>query len=302
MEAKNFEVIIIGGSYAGLSAAMTLGRSLRKTLVIDGGMPCNRFTPHSHNFLTQDGIAPGQIAETARQQVQNYESVEFLDDYATNAIPIGSSFQVETKSGQIFKADKLVFATGIKDMIPEIKGFSECWGKSIIHCPYCHGYEYRTQKTAIWVNEESTFHMVPLIRNLTSDLTILTNGKVKYSPDERASLDKNGIRIIEQEIGEIENADGQLQKVVFKDGSKESFSALYASLPFEQHCSIPAALGCELNDTGHIKVDMFFKTTVDGVYACGDNTGPFRSVSNAVANGNFAGAAINRELAMERFL
>jgi thioredoxin reductase len=298
---KLFDVIIIGGSYAGLSAAMTLGRSLRKTLVIDGGKPCNRFTPHSHNFLTQDGMVPGEIAAIGRQQVEAYKTVTFLEDFATNVTKEGSRFLVETQSGQTFEATRIILATGIIDLVPNIKGFAECWGKSIIHCPYCHGYEFSNKRTGILANAENTFHLAPLVRNLTKDLFIITNGNVHYTREETAKLKKHGIDIIEQKIIDVESTEGQLKKVLFDDGSKISLDALYVTLPFEQHSQIPAALGCEFSEKGYIVTDQFFKTTVEGVSACGDNTSPFRSVSNAVASGNFAAAAINRELAIEQF-
>lgn len=246
-------------------------------------------------------MVPGEIAAVAKQQVAKYKSVQFADDIATSARKYDNIFQVETKSGKVFEASKLILASGIRDIIPDIKGFAECWGKSVIHCPYCHGYEFKNKRTGIWVNASNTFHFAPLIRNLTSDLYLLTNGSVKYAPDEKSRLDKNGIVIIESKIVEVEHKGGQVQNVLFEDESKLALDALYAALPFEQHSAIPVELGCELLESGHIKTDMFFKTTVDGVYACGDNTSPFRSVSNAVASGNFAAAAINKELAVERF-
>ncbi len=301
MTDSYLDVIIVGGSYSGLSAAMTLGRSLRKTLVIDSGKPCNRFTPHSHNFITQDGKKPNEIAAIARLQVEEYKTVEFLNGQVANAERIERGFKVATESGKTFYADKLIFATGIKDTVPDIEGFAACWGISIIHCPYCHGYEYRNQTTGILVNGENTFHFAPLIYNLTKNVTVLTNGKVQYTPDEMARLHKNQISIVEAEIHSVEHHNGMLNNVVFTDGTKLHLDALYTALPFEQQSNVPEMLGCQFTDKGYISVDGFFKTTVDGVYACGDNSSLFRSVSNAVASGNFAAAAINKELAMERF-
>src|SRR5690606_408454 len=138
---KNFDVIIIGGSYAGLSSAMTLGRALRNVLMIDSGKPCNRQTPHSHNFITQDGEEPGTIAEKAKAQVLKYDTVKFLNDLAVSGKKTENGFVIATETGKEFATKKLVFATGVKDIMPGIKGFSECWGISVIHCPYCHGYE-----------------------------------------------------------------------------------------------------------------------------------------------------------------
>src|SRR5689334_3705559 len=148
-QPANFDVIIIGGSYAGLATAMALGRALRNVLVIDGGNPCNKQTPHSHNFLTNDGKTPKEIASLAKQQVRMYSTVSFLDGFATAGLKTTSGFEVQTQAGEVFTSKKLVFATGIRDVMPSIPGFAESWGISVLHCPYCHGYEVRHQKTGI---------------------------------------------------------------------------------------------------------------------------------------------------------
>ncbi len=301
MKNKKFDVIIIGGSYAGLSSAMALGRSLRNILIIDSGSPCNRQTPHSHNFITQDGVPPSEIAAKAKEQVLKYKTVDFIEDVALSAEKIKNSFSVSTKSGEKFTARKVVFATGVKDMIPKIEGFAECWGISMIHCPYCHGYEFKNKKTAIMANGERAFHLASLVNNLTDNLSILTTGKADFKPEQLAKLESHQIAIIETEISAIEHQDGYLQKVIFSNGEKISLEAMYAAFPFTQHSDIPVSLGCELTEHGHIQVNEFQQTTVEGIYACGDNSTPMRSVATAVANGNLAGAMINAELTREHF-
>jgi thioredoxin reductase len=151
-DTNKFEVIIIGGSYAGLSAAMALGRSLRNVLIIDSGLRCNRQTPHAHNFITQDGEQPAVIAEKARIEVLKYKTVQIINDLAVRGIKTKDGFLITTETGQEFQAEKVIFASGIKDIMPDIKGFAACWGVSVVHCPYCHGYEIRDQKTAILAN------------------------------------------------------------------------------------------------------------------------------------------------------
>ena len=296
-----FDVIIIGGSYAGLSAAMSLGRSLRRVLIIDSGLPCNRQTPHSHNFITHDGESPHVIARKAKDQVLRYNTVKIINDLATIGSKTDNQFTIFTQGDLEFHSSKLLFATGIRDTMPAIKGFAECWGITVIHCPYCHGYEFRDQKTAIIGNGERAFHIASLVSNLTSDITLLTSDEAEFNTEQKTRLDNHNIRIIESGITEIEHEKGNIRNVIFNDGSKTSFDAVYAIIPFEQHSHIPASLGCELTDQGHLKVDMLQKTTVDGVFACGDNTSMMRSVANAVHSGNMAGAAINRELSEERF-
>lgn len=299
-ESKNFEIIIIGGSYAGLSAAMALGRSLRNVLIIDSGLPCNRQTPHSHNFITHDGEKPSAISKKAKEQVLEYKTVKFHNGLAVSGKKTQNGFAITTDSNEEFTAKKLIFATGIKDIMPNIKGFSESWGISVVHCPYCHGYEIRNKKTGIFANGERAFHLATLVNNLTDNLTILTSGKATFKEEQLVKLSKHNINIVETEISELEHEKG-LKNVIFKDGNQIALDALYASLPFTQHSDIPALLGCEMTEQGHIKVDMFQKTTIQNVYACGDNSSMMRSLATAVYTGNVTGAMVNSELCNEKF-
>jgi thioredoxin reductase len=297
----SYEVIIIGGSYAGLSAAMALGRSLRKVLIIDSGLPCNRQTPHSHNFITHDGEKPGVIAEKAKDQVLKYNTVTYLTGLAVSGKKTENGFTITTEANAEYHTSKLIFATGVKDIMPDIKGFAECWGISVVHCPYCHGYEIRNQKTGIIANGDKVIHLASLVNNLTDNITVLTSGKADFSQEQTEKLNKHNIEIIEKEISEIEHRNGHIKNVIFRDGSKTDFDAAYAAIPFTQHSDIPLALGCELTEHGHIKIDNSQKTTIEGVYACGDSTAALRSVANAVHSGNLTGAMVNRELTEERF-
>src|SRR5690606_10498708 len=220
---KKFDVIIIGGSYAGLSAAMALGRSLRSVLIIDSGLPCNRQTPHSHNFLTQDGKTPQEISTLAKQQVEKYETVHFYNGLATSGTKTDNGFAIATDTNGTFTAKKLIFATGIKDLLPDIKGFAECWGTSIIHCPYCHGYEYRNQNTAIIANGAKALHLASLVNNLTDNIMILTTGKADFSSEELDKLNKHNIEVMETEIMEFDHKNGHIQNAIFADNTTVSF-------------------------------------------------------------------------------
>lgn len=296
-----FDVIIIGGSYSGLSASMALGRSLRNVLVIDSGLPCNRQTPHSHNFITHDGRKPAEIAALAKEQLTRYSTVHLHSGIATTGKRSGDTFEIATTKGEIFHGRKLVFATGIQDIMPNIPGFAECWGISVLHCPYCHGYEVRSKKTAVLANGDAGFEYVSLISNWTNDLTLLTNGKSTLSTEQTKALAKYNIKVIEKEVQKIDHTDGQIRRVIFKDNTEFILDALYARVPFEQHCAIPAQLGCEFNEPGYIKTDNVQKTNIPGVYACGDNSSPMRTVSNAVATGTAAGMMLNKEMVLEKF-
>jgi len=295
-----FDIIIIGGSYSGLAAAMALGRSLRNILIIDSGKPCNKQTPHSHNFLTQDGNTPKEISETAKLQVQKYDTVKFYNGIAINANKEDFGFAVKTDSEEIFKAKKLIFATGLKDIFPKIEGFSECWGISILHCPYCHGYEVKNEETGIIANGEAGFEYARLISNWTKKLTIFTNGKSNFTKEQAEKLSSKNIQIIEKEILKVNHSEGKVESVEFADNSKAEVKAIYARPDFEQHCKIPIDLDCEINEQGLLKVDAFQKTTVKNIYACGDNCA-MRSLALAVSTGTMAGVVANKDLIEEEF-
>ncbi|UKT66143.1 NAD(P)/FAD-dependent oxidoreductase [Pedobacter mucosus] len=301
IDNKNFEVIIIGGSYAGLSAAMALGRSLRSVLIIDSGLPCNRQTPHSHNFITHDGDKPSEIAEKAKADVLKYNTISFLNDSAINGKKDEDGFIITTQSGKEFYAKKVIFATGISDTMPEIKGFAACWGISVIHCPYCHGYEFRGKHTGILANGASAFHLASMVDNLTDKLTIYTNGKADFTEEQTIKIKQHNIAIIEATITEVEHQNGLIKNVIFSNGTSNPLDALYASLPFTQHSVIPESLGCELTEHGHIKINLFQETNINGVFACGDNSNMMRSVALAVSSGNVTGAVVNGRLVEEKF-
>jgi thioredoxin reductase len=302
MTDKQFDVIIIGGSYSGMAAAMALGRALKHVLIIDSDMPCNRQTPHSHNFLTQDGKTPKEIAATARQQIEKYETVRFINDLATNGNKTEAGFKIQTAAGKSFHGKKLIFATGVKDITPDIEGFAACWGISALHCPYCHGYEVRNETTGVLGNGESGFEFTTLISNWTKDLTLFTNGPSMLTPEQTAKLNRHQIKITENKIKRLKHTNGHLEEIVFEDGTSRQIKALYTRAPFVQHCNIPETLGCELTSEGYIQVDNMQRTTVSGIFACGDNTKSMRSVANAVAMGTATGAIVNREIVFEKFL
>lgn len=300
-DTNQYDVIIVGGSYSGLSAAMALGRLLKSVLIIDSGLPCNRQTPHSHNFITQDGQMPLAIANKAKEQVLAYQTVSFYQGLAVSGKKTLNGFEITTDLNDVFGGKKLIFATGIKDIMPDIKEIEACWGISVIHCPFCHGYEFKDKKTAILANSDKAVHMASLVGNLTRNITVLTNASADFTIEQREKLAKNHITIIETPITAVKHEKGYLESVVFKDNSKLDVQAMYAAVAFKQHCPIPKDLGCELTETGYIKVDAFQKTSIDGVYACGDNTSMFRSVSAAVASGSMAGAMMVKELTEELF-
>lgn len=300
-QIEHFDAVIIGGSYAGLSAAMSLGRALRKVLIIDSGNPCNKQTPYSHNFITHDGESPEEISSKAREEVMKYSTVSFQKGRVTAVTKPDDHFNVQTEENGIFSARKIVFATGVLDIIPDIAGFAECWGRSILHCPYCHGYEFQDQKTGIFANGEAGFDQAKFISNWTRDLVLYTNGDSTLNEEQTKLLESRKIKIFENEIEGFEHEKGQIQNIVFKDQTKRPLNALYASPQVKQQSELPKELGCEFTDHGRIEVDIFQKTNVPGIYAAGDNSSLGRAVSVAVSAGSVAGMMLNKELIEEEF-
>ena len=297
----DFDVIIIGGSYAGLSAALSLGRATRKVLIVDAGEPCNRQTPYSHNFLTHDGQKPAEISALAKAEVLKYPTVKFVNGKALSASKSTDGFAVVLESGERFSSRKLLIATGLKDVLPNIKGLAECWAISVIHCPYCHGYEVKDEKIGLMMNGEHAFEMAKNLNLWNKDLTILTNGKSQLTTEQTEKLLSKSIKIIEDEIIAFEHIDGNLRNVVFTGGEKLALKAIYARAEVEQHVDFNIQLNFELTELKTIKVDEQQKTTASGVYAAGDCTTMFRSLSIITAAGTMAAVMLNKEMISEDF-
>jgi thioredoxin reductase len=297
----HYEVIIIGGSYAGLSAAMALGRSFRKVLIIDSGKPCNRQTPHAHNFLTHDGEQPSEIASVAKAQVLRYDTVTFHDGLVETCYKVKNGFEITTKGGETFSTKKVLLATGVIDLMPSIPGFAECWGITALHCPYCHGYEVKDAAIGILGNGDIAFDLCRLISNWSKKLILFTNGITTLTAEQKEKLKSHHIEIVETAIQSLEHQDGYIQHINLKDGSLKKISAVFSRIGFTLSGEMHQQLGIELTEHGHIKVDDFGKTNIEGVFAAGDNTSMFRSLSIAIAAGGKAGAFINHELIQETF-
>ncbi|MCY1534117.1 Ferredoxin--NADP reductase [compost metagenome] len=280
---------------------MALGRAMKKVLVVDSGKPCNRQTPHSHNFLTNDGRTPAEISTIAKFQVKNYKTVSFFEGKVIAAYRDKNGFIVKIESGEVYNTKKMVFATGIKDILPPIQGIDACWGISVIHCPYCHGYEVREEKTGIIGNGDLAFDFVRLISNWTNALTLFTNGPSTVDGAKSGILKNKGILIIEKKIRAIEHREGHIEYLLFEDGSRIFMKALYAPSPFEQHCNIPQQIGCELTTEGYVKVDGAHETTVPGIYAIGDCSSKMRTVAGAVSSGTSCGIQLSKKMILEEF-
>jgi len=298
MTIPHYDVIVIGGSAAGLSAAMTLGRALRNVLIIDSCDPCNVQTPRSHNFLSRDGFSPSDIIKVSLEQVLAYPNITLISGEATHAVQEDDIFRIEISTGQSATCDKLLLATGLRDIFPDVEGFRECWGISVLHCPYCHGYEVRDEPTVIFANGEAAYHLSVMVHNWSKKLTVVTNGISELRFEEASRLEELGVTVIEKEVSRFEHENGHVKRIAFNDGTHFETNVIYASIPFEQKSDLAEQLGCKISSHNHIEVDDEQRTTIENVFAAGDCTAQARAISVAAASGTKAGFTINLEMVL----
>ncbi len=210
-----------------------------------------------------------------------------------------TGFSVTTEQGQHFTARKILLATGVYDIMPAIEGFAECWGRSVLHCPYCHGYEVKNEPLGVMINGDHATEYAGLIRHWSRNLTLFTNGPATLDETQRTTLQNLGLHLVETPLLNIDHQNGMMTAVQLQDGSRVTLSALFAPVPTRQHSDLAQQLGCELTPTGLIAVSPFGETNIPGVFAAGDNSSPMRQLVVASAAGTTAGAFLNRELVNE---
>lgn len=295
------DVVIVGGSCAGLSAALILGRSLREVVVIDDQKPCNRFSHASHGFLSRDGILPTDLVRIAREQLAPYPSVTLKTATAQQIEKIEDGFAISSSDGSRLEARRVLLATGLRDELPSVEGLEPLWGQGVFHCPYCDGYEIRDKPVAVYGEETEALHLALLLRNLTRDVTLCTASGWELNPAQRERLARHGIRIAEQPVAAVESVDTRLQALRFADGSLLRCDALFVRPKTSHRTSFARDLGCEIDARNVVQVNARGQTSVPGVYAAGDVALPNRSVALAVAQGAAAGYGINADLVDEDF-
>lgn len=292
------DIIIVGGSFAGLSAALTLARACRRVLIIDHGLPCNHMVAHSHNFLSRDGESPRKISHDAWEQLKKYPTVTRIKGEVLDARAEKEEIHLSTRTGEKFIAKKVLFATGLTDVMPGIAGFAECWGHSILHCPYCHGYEVKGNKIAVTANGEHAFHLCLLLHNLSRDLILFTNGASELSDEQNKMISALNIGIVETPIRSIEHEGRQMTGLTLTNGKRHEIKVMFAKVLLHQQCPVPEQLGCKFSQ--HlIEVDDCQRTSVPHIYAAGDNCRLPRTISLAVAAGTQAGFMMNWDLSTE---
>lgn len=290
-----YDVIIAGGSYAGLSAGLQLARARRKVLVIDSAERRNRFAGDSHGFLGQDGQPAADIAHNARAQLLVYPTVEWVNARATEAHRHDGLFVLKTESGESYSARRILVATGVVDELPAIEGLAPRWGKSVFHCPYCHGYELNGGAIGVLATSALSLHQALLLPDW-GPTTFFTNGVFEPDADQRLQLERREVTL---EPGLISHLTGDRADVVLADGRLIAIDGLFTICRTHMASPLAEQLGCEFEEGpvgNFIKIDGMSETTVAGVFACGDTALPFSSVAVVVGHGAKAGSAVHQSL------
>lgn len=292
MEFRRYDVAIIGGGAAGLSAALVLGRARRLVVVIDAGRPRNAPAAHMQGFLSRDGMSPAELLATARAEVQHY-GVEIVEDRVVGA---AAGFRLRLADGASVAARHVLLATGAADELPDVAGAHERWGRDFLHCPYCHGWEVRDQPLGVLATGAGSVEYTHLIRQWSDDVTLFTHTHT-ISDRERAGLDARGIAIVDGTVERLAVSDDRLQAVQLADGRIVARAALFIRPSLHTHAGGPAEdLGCELAADGLVQTDATGRTNVPGVWAAGNATNARAQVITAAGEGSAVAIAINTEL------
>lgn len=289
-----YDAIIIGGSYAGLSAALQLARARRRILVIDAGQRRNRFAVDSHGFLTRDGQPAADIAAEGRANVAAYPNVHWHDGTATSARQDGDTFVIELDGASTVRGARLVLATGVRDDLPPIEGLAERWGKSVFHCPYCHGYELNEGRIGVLASGPLSVHQAQMLPHW-GQVTFFTNGVCPLDDAQRADLQARGVQIDDTPVRRLVN----VATVVLEDGRQDIMTGLFTYGRVHMTSPIAEQLGCafEQGPLGpFIRTDEGRQTTVPAVFAAGDAMRAASSVALSVADGAMAGIGAHRSL------
>ncbi|MGX1308576.1 thioredoxin reductase [Amorphus suaedae] len=291
---RNPDVIVVGGSFAGLSAALTLGRARLDVLVVDAGLPRNRYASASHGFLGADGDNPAAILERARAQLAPYSGVRMRAGEAVSARRDGAEFVVELADGESVRAVRLVLATGVTDILPDVPGLAARWGESVIHCPFCHGYEFGGGPLGVLASRPVSLMQARIIPQW-GPTTLFVNGAVEIGAEDRADLQARGVSLEETPVAALEGKGQTVEAVRLADGRAVPVVGLYVAPELAMTSGLATDLGCATDETPlgrFVTVGEDRQTSVPGVYAVGDMARMQHAVTLAVADGFIAATSI----------
>ncbi|MBU8864709.1 NAD(P)/FAD-dependent oxidoreductase [Paenarthrobacter aromaticivorans] len=293
-----FDVVIVGGGAAGLSAALVLSRARRKVLLVDSGAPRNAPAPHMHGFLSRDGMPPAGLLEVGRDEVKGYGG-EIRAGDVTELVPSGGSgFWVLLSDGQRVSARRLLIATGLRDELPDIPGLAARWARDVLHCPYCHGFEVRDRQLGVLGGSAESVRYVQTVRQWTTDVVFFTPPG-SLTPLQRSELVARAIGIVEGTVKQVLVENDQLSGVEMDDGRIIRRQALFVPPRFVPYNDLLARIGCEMDDSGWVVRDGTGLTTIPGVWVAGNVANPRAQVITAAGEGSTSAIAINADLIEE---
>ena len=296
----NYDVVVVGGGPAGLSAALILGRCRRSVLVCDTGTPRNRASHALHGYLSRDGINPREFLRIARADLSQYDTVRLRDVEVTGAEykPDGR-FEVTLVGGERVRSRKLLIATGVTDDVPDIAGAAELYGRSVFHCPYCDGWEVRDQPLAIYGRGSRGLGLSLELTAWSRDLVLCTDGAAEIDEEGLARLERNGIVVREDRVARLEGRDRILERIVFVSGQPLDRRALFFTAGQSQQSTLASRLGCAINDKGTVRTGKYEATHLPGLFVAGDASRAVQWVIVAASEGAEAAFAINTDLIAE---
>jgi thioredoxin reductase len=288
---KDYDVVVVGGGAAGLSAALVLARARRTVAVVDAGGPRNAPAAHMHGFLSRDGMPPHDLLDAGRSEVAGYGGI-LIDDTVVGVEP---GFHVRLASGSQLQARRVLVATGLRDELPEVPGVRERWGRDLLHCPYCHGYEVRDQPLGVLGGTPEAVQHALLVRQWSPDVTLFPHTDV-LSPGQRKQLTARDIRVVEGTVARLVVDDDQLQGVELGDGTVFARTAVFVRPRFVPNADLLTGLGCAVDEHGWVVHDPAGRTTVAGVWVAGNAADPRAQVITAAGQGSAAAIALNADL------
>jgi len=295
MSENKFDVVVVGGGAAGLTGALVLGRARRRVAVVDAGTPRNAPAAHMQGFLSRDGMAPADFLAAGRLEVAGY-GVDLMADQVAEIEP---GFAVRLAGGRVLNARRVLVATGVRDELPDIPGVSERWGRDLLHCPYCHGWEVRDQPIGVLGTVPGSGQHAQLVRQWSDDVVFFVH-TYDLAATEQAELEARGVRVLREEVARLVVDDDRLVGVELLDGNVIARAAVFIRPRNIPHADgLLAGLGCELDAAGFVVVDGSGRTTNPGVWAAGNVVDPRAQVITAAGAGSAAAIAINADLIQE---
>ncbi|UGQ48717.1 NAD(P)/FAD-dependent oxidoreductase [Massilia endophytica] len=292
------DVIIVGGGFAGIAAALQMARARRRILVLDGGSPRNRNAVTAHGFFGHDGKTPRELRETAHAQLRAYPGVQLLEEVAIAARPLEQGFEVTVGNGRTERASRLILAAGVRDELPALPGLRERWGRTVLHCPYCHGYEAGPGPFGVLASGESSAEQALLVSDW-APVVYFTQGLHEPGAEVREQMAARRVRIEAAPVVELLGEAPALEAAKLADGRVIPLDALFVATRVDVSTPIVSQLGCAMDESPKgrlVRVNEMKQTTVAGVFAAGDLSTPFGNASMAAASGVMAGVAAHRSL------